>query len=139
MFDVVVMVGVILSCFVDLVDVDGLFDFVGVFILVCGEGDWVFFEMIKWFDFNYYYLVLEIGLDIVFYLVSDWFVCEVVEMKVVGFVICLVIVGLVIFLLLSKVVDGVFEGFILIFWLVDLFLVYFELFEKLVVVGVEWV
>ncbi|MDM4762546.1 5-methyltetrahydropteroyltriglutamate--homocysteine S-methyltransferase [Galbitalea sp. SE-J8] len=118
---------------------DGSVDLAGYFTIARGEGADAPFEMTKWFDSNYHYLVPEIAPDTDFRLASDRLVRQVREAADAGFRTRPVVVGPVTFLLLSKAADGAPEGFRPFDRLADLVPVYAELIAALRAAGAEWV
>lgn len=70
--------------------------------MVWGKDGILVLEMIKWFDINYYYLVLEIILDIIFKV--DFFdFLEIVKCvkKIIGKSVVFIIISFIIFFCLS--------------------------------------
>lgn len=105
------------------------------FDIVCGKNDVVVFEMIKWFNMNYYYIVLEF-VDVELKVLDNWVLYYYEEVKKeFGIEGKLVFVGLIIYLKFGKGSDvKSFEV------LLDKFiLVYVEILKEFEVVGVKWV
>ncbi|MFD2036652.1 5-methyltetrahydropteroyltriglutamate--homocysteine S-methyltransferase [Belliella marina] len=93
-------------------------------------------EMTKWFDTNYHYIVPEFKKNQEFKLFSSKIVQEFAEAKLAGFKTKPVILGPVSFLLLGKEKE---EGFERIDLLRNLLPVYFQIIDKLIEHGVEWI
>ncbi|MCH7396890.1 5-methyltetrahydropteroyltriglutamate--homocysteine S-methyltransferase [Belliella sp. DSM 107340] len=93
-------------------------------------------EMTKWFDTNYHYIVPEFKKNQEFKLFSSKVIQEFAEAKLAGFKTKPVILGPVSFLLLGKEKEAGFDRIDLI---KNLLPVYFQILDKLVEHGVEWV
>ncbi|MCH7400258.1 5-methyltetrahydropteroyltriglutamate--homocysteine S-methyltransferase [Belliella kenyensis] len=93
-------------------------------------------EMTKWFDTNYHYIVPEFHKGQTFKLFSTKIIQEYTEAKLAGFKTKPVILGPISFLLLGKEKEAGFDSIDLI---ENLLPVYFQILEKLIAHGVEWV
>ena len=101
-----------------------------------GNADVTPLEMTKWFDTNYHYLVPEIGPDTTFALKPEKVLAEVAQAHGLGIPARPVIVGPITFLTLAKAVDGAPAP---ITRIDDILPAYFELLDRLVDAGVDWV
>ncbi|MDL9937115.1 5-methyltetrahydropteroyltriglutamate--homocysteine S-methyltransferase [Gordonia sp. ABSL1-1] len=93
-------------------------------------------EMTKWFDTNYHYLVPEIAPTTQFRLRPEKVLAEIAQARGTGIDPRPVVVGPITFLALAKAVDGGPEPLSRID---DVVSCYFELIDRLVDAGVEWV